>query len=210
MSGHSHSISHRYSNTLSSYLQLLYLYPNEQLALFLISNYFVFMSLQSHTSLKTDCYLKGISLYSHFIQLRLQYLSKILSSFSKNNNINLKIDNDNNDNNDNTKSFFDISIENDPEFIKLDKEKQVKLLFINVNVVIEIYYNLCLLLYSIKLNHLCADYLYKILELSNKYKEKNVKCLLIEESAYLLIHILRESNNESKALEIMIEYLNYD
>ena len=197
MSGHSHSLCHRYSNTLTSYLQLLYLYPNEQLILFLISNYFIFMSLQTHTSLKTDCYIKGISLYSHFIQLRLKFLSNIMNNYQQN------IVNEN-------QNFFDISIENTSEFLGLNEEQQSVLLSLNVNIIIEIYYNLCLLLYSIKLNHLCIDFLYKILNLADKYKSKNIQCLLIEESAYLLIHILRESNNECKALEVMFEYLNYD
>lgn len=203
MSGHCHSLSHRYSNTLTSYLQLLYLYPNEQLILFLVSNYFIFMSLQSHTSLKTDCYLKGISLYSHFIQQRLQYLSNIIfSSFH--------LDIQNEINHHGNTFLFEISIENTSKFLDLSEKQQLSILFINVNIVIEIYYNLCLLLNSIKLNHLCTDYLYKILKLYDKYQMKNIKCLLIEESAHLLINILRESNNENKALEVMIEYLNYD
>jgi hypothetical protein len=75
--GHYHACRHRYATALDHYLDALYFAPDEPLIALCLSIFFIFLSLQSHTTAKQDICLRGMTIYSHYTQLRLQQTQQL-------------------------------------------------------------------------------------------------------------------------------------
>lgn len=151
---------------MDHYLDALYFAPDEPLIALCVSIFYIFLSLQSHTTSKQDICLRGITIYSHYIQLRLQQTQKIRSGQRG---------------------------QGDDVVAKSCQQ--------------EIFYNLGLLFYQIKLSHLSEHYLKKVLALEDHREGKSLP--LTAEAAHHLVIIYRESDNESLAAEIMERYLTF-
>jgi hypothetical protein len=155
---------------------------------FCLSIFFIFMSVQSHTTQKQDICLRGMLIFRHYTQLRRQLVDQQTQTLT-------------------TSSTSSTTQSRGEEERKRTRRR---LLLCEGNCLQEIFYNLALVYSQIKLTHLSEYYLKKVLALSEQYlTEHQLSLTLTREAAHNLVAIYRDSENEALAMETMSRYLSF-